>query len=77
MTMIRTNIAYALDGMINHTSVDWPPPNKREHIHGIDHVDTCVLVFLTLVLFSPHLLDKRFLNISRNTKYLYVCESFM
>jgi len=42
--MIRNNIAYALDGMINHTAVDWPPPGQRKHFHGIDHVDTCVMV---------------------------------
>ncbi|XP_023334822.1 uncharacterized transporter slc-17.3 isoform X3 [Eurytemora carolleeae] len=44
VTMIRNNIAYALDGMINHTAVDWPPPGQRKHFHGIDHVDTCVMV---------------------------------
>lgn len=42
--MIRNNIAYALDGMINHTAVDWPSPGQRKHFHGIDHVDTCVMV---------------------------------
>ena len=55
ITLVQTNIIFAMDGMINHTYVDWPQPELRRHIHSVDHVDVCTSVsmiyFLCLIIF--------------------------
>ena len=44
ITLIQTNVVFALDGMINHTAIDWARPKQREHFHSIDHINTCIQV---------------------------------
>ena len=56
ITLIQTNIIFALDGMINHTAIDWARPKLREHFHSIDHINTCIQVYYFLFYFFKMLI---------------------
>ena len=57
-TLLQTNAIFALDGMVNHTAVDWIDPGKS-HSHE-DHYDTCIDVPASFRSCHPFVKDGHF-----------------